>query len=126
MFKWNEILKVTPPVKHVALYCPTENFITRNDKNVSSELLLRTEMSVACIAEPERNNFDLVVVCIPLTDNQGSLSEGYSMLKLFQRMRKMESEKVLCLICFHLNDSHAQFESTVALFFSLVMPRLGC
>ena len=50
-------------------------------------------MSVACIAE--RNNFDLVAVCIPLTDNQGSLSEGNSMLKLFQRMRKMQSEKVI-------------------------------
>ena len=93
MFKWNKTLKVTPPVKHVASYCRTENFIMRNDKNVSSELLLRTEMSVACIAE--RNNFDLVSVCIPLTDNQVSLSESNSMLKLFQRMRKMQSEKVL-------------------------------
>lgn len=76
-------------------------------------------MSAACIAKG--NNLDVVAVCIPLTENQGSLSEGNSMFKLFHRMRKTWLEEVLWrlnLFCFYLNDSDAQFVSTTALFFA--------
>lgn len=50
-------------------------------------------MSAACIAKG--NNLDVVAVCIPLTENQGSLSEGNSTFKLFHRMRKTWFEEVL-------------------------------